>query len=50
MIDNELRALILLELAEIREVTLRRCGKTTHAGCAERKVLAAVQRIESAIQ
>ena len=48
-IDNELRALILRELAEIREVTLRRCGRSK-PGRAERKVLAAVIRIEEVVR
>ena len=49
MIDNYLRQLILRELAEIREVTLRRCGRS-RPGCAERKVLAAAMRIEEVVR
>lgn len=48
-IDSNLRTLILRELAEIREVTIRRCGRSK-PGRAERKVLAAVNRIEEAVR
>ena len=48
-IDNEIRALILRELTAIREVTLRRCGRTK-PGRAERKVLAAERRIEEVVR
>ena len=47
-IDNDIRALILRELAEIRDAMLRRCGRTK-PGRAERKVLAAARRIEEVV-
>ena len=48
-IDNDIRALILRELTAIREATIRRCGRTK-PGRAERKVLAAVRRIEEVVR
>ena len=48
-IDNDIRAIILRELTEIREATIRRCGRTK-PGRAERKVLAAARRIEDVLR
>ena len=48
-IDNDIRALILRELAAIREAMLSRCGRTK-PGRAERKVLAAARSIEEMVR
>ena len=48
-IDNNIRALILRELAEIRDATISRCGRTK-PGRTERKVLAAVRRIDEVVR
>ena len=48
-IDNDIRALILRELTEIRETTIRRCWRTK-PGRAERKVISAAQRIDDVVR